>query len=101
MFRPTTIEFVTVIVGELTSAVTLRLTEALPERDRDFDAVVGGKLKQVGEWVGSHGVIVTRLERARKMRCGPVRVQTAYYAESGNADGTHLFPGDNVFPVWA
>ena len=50
--------------------MTLRVTEAFPERDRDFDAVVRGKLEQVGERVGSHGVMVTRLERARKIRCG-------------------------------
>jgi hypothetical protein len=71
LFRPTTIEFGVVIVGELKSAVTVRVTETFPERDCDFDAVVGGKLKQVGQRVGSHGVIVTRLERTRKVQCGP------------------------------
>ena len=70
MFRPTTIELGAVIVGKLKSAITLGVTEAFPERNRDFHAVAGRKLEEVSERIGSHGVIVTRLERARKIRCG-------------------------------
>jgi ferredoxin len=54
MLGPASIEFGTLFVGEVERAITLRIRETFPERNRDFRPVVGRQLQEIGERVDGH-----------------------------------------------
>jgi hypothetical protein len=54
MLRPASVEFGPLLCAKFEGAIALGVGETFPERDCEFRAVVGRKLKEFRQWVGLH-----------------------------------------------